>query len=141
MKDRSDTSPYNDRIMVFPAGLGRFTGYLRTNITPLNTEVNGEVKTEYRSQLYVATTPSSETFETSEAAYQWFDEHFDSIIDFQNQMDEDADLKSEADRALERLNLTDYQVIKAAEAYLADRGISIRPDAEAWRESVRAYYK
>ena len=132
--NRKDVSTDNKAVSLFPSANGRYVAYLRKNIAPIEREDEDGVVVEYESDLYIV--ESQIKFPDSHSAKEWFEEHFEELVENEIIKDSIKRDKKEAEEGLRKLNSTDYKVIKAMEEYLRAQGIDIRPDAPKWRSDV-----
>lgn len=135
MKKRN-TSPIEERITLYPKGNGTYTAYLRDNIVPITMESEEEgSRVEFECDLYIVDSPFP--FRDEVLAMEWFEDNFEGLILYQNELEEQEKIQKKAQESLLRLNKTDYKVIKAMEEFLRSQGIDVRPESEEWRKNVR----
>ena len=127
-----NTMPHDKQVEVVEISTGMYKAYLHANHVPFTVDSEEGQRTEYRCDT-VLTAPMS--FASEEAAFAFFTEHHDELLDAILAREALAKLKADAEIAQAYLDSTDYMVIKCAEL-----GLSMEdeyPDEYVKREDSR----
>lgn len=128
----TNVMPHDKKVEVIEISTGMFKAYLHANHVPFTIESEEGQRTEYQCDT-VLTAPMS--FASEEAAFAFFTEHHDELVDEILAREALAKLKADAEIAQAYLDSTDYMVVKCAEL-----GLSMEdeyPDEYVKREDSR----
>ena len=134
----TNVMPHDKKVEVIEISTGMFKAYLHANHVPFTIESEEGQRTEYQCDT-VLTAPMS--FASEEAATEFFTEHHTELVEAIKAREAVGRAKSNAEIAQAKLDASDYEVIKAMEAFLASQGIEIpgREGAEDLRQIIRDY--
>lgn len=134
----TNVMPHDKKVEVIEISTGMFKAYLHANHVPFTVESEEGQRTEYQCDT-VLTAPMS--FASEESATEFFTEHHTELVEAIKALEAVGRAKSNAEIAQAKLDASDYEVIKAMEAFLASQGIEIpgREGAEDLRQTIRDY--